>query len=310
MSHQHAERELGKHDPPLIMPASEEIWREIAWDGIVFRLPVSWQPAVIRKSYLFFEHLGQPVFAIKWEHIHGRFSAERILKRVQDSFRHTGSTLVPWNVQAELPDIPRDYSMTGFQYQDENETILGILLYCAHCRRAAILHLYTADPGNRETLHAILQSYADHHDKAEQTWSIYDIKAQLPAQAVLKSHEFLAGRYTLSFVLDKTAIDLYRFKPAGAILRNQNLQEFGDSLAGEAVCVRTTEEKLAWWEYTASGIDRLAVFSGRKPGWIWLRVELIKDKNAILAVKGSGRGATNRRLMEQIAENFTVTEVG
>jgi len=137
---------------------------------------------------------------------------------------------------------------------------------------------------------------------------MYDISAQLPVEAELKSQEFLAGRYTLSFTLDKTDIDLYRFKPAAAILRSRNLREFGNSLAGDAVCVHEVDDRIAVWQETASGLDRLAVLAGRKPGWTWLRIELVEEHNAILAVKGSGRGTMNGKLLEHIAEQFMVTE--
>ena len=137
---------------------------------------------------------------------------------------------------------------------------------------------------------------------------MYDIRARLPVQAELKSHEFLVGRYTLSFALKATNIYLYRFKPAAAILKNQSLQEFGASLAGDAVCIDNKSDRTATWEYTASGLDRLPVMFRRKPGWIWLQLRFKKDKNAILAVKGIGNQAMDRELMEHIAENFIVTE--
>ncbi|MDH3327991.1 MAG: hypothetical protein OEM01_02035 [Desulfobulbaceae bacterium] len=290
------------------MPASEELWQEIAWDGIALQLPRIWQPTVIHKSYLFFEQDGQPVFAIKWEQVRGRFSAERILNRLQDSLKPLKSVLSPWDVQAELPEISRDYLITGFQCQHEFETSLGILLFCPHCRRATLFQLYLTDPRNRQILHDILQTFIDHHENFEQTWSMYDIRAQLPVQAELKSHEFLVGRFTLSFALKTKTIDLYRFKPAAAILKNQSLQEFGAALAGEAIRVDSNSDRDAKWEYTASGLDRLAVMFHRKPAWIWLQVRVIKDKNTILAVKGTGNKTMDRKLMEQIAGNFTVTE--
>lgn len=290
------------------MPDSFEHWREIAWDGISLQLPRNWQPTVIHKSYLFFEQDGQPAFAIKWERVRGRFSAERILGRLYKSLQPSESTLSPWDPQTELPELSLPYSITGFKCRQGPTNSLGILLYCPDCNRATMFQLYMSNSKSRETLHHILHSFVDHHQLPEQTWSVYDIRAQLPVQAELKSHEFLVGRYTLSFVLNTASIDLYRYKPAAALLKNQSLQEFGAPLAGDAVVLDQSDDRVTTWEYRASGLNRLPALVGRKPGWIWLQLSYIEEKNAILAVKGSGKRNMDRQLLENIAGKFTVTE--
>ncbi|MDW7771555.1 MAG: hypothetical protein SCH71_01570 [Desulfobulbaceae bacterium] len=290
------------------MPIFQELWQETAWDGVMLQLPRNWQPTVVHKSYLFFEQEGEPAFAIKWEQVRGRFSAHRILDRLQHSLQPSHSVLRPWNMREEMPETAQDFSATGFQYQHGAATCLGILLFCPRCRRATLLQHYTTDAGDRNILHHILQSFRDHHNGPERLWSMYDIRARLPAKAELQSHEFLAGRYTLSFTLEQKNIRLYRFKPAAALLNDQSLQEFGALLAGDAVCIDNQNNRIATWEFTASGFDRLAALLGRKSGWIWLQLRIIEEKNAILAVKGEGSSYIDRQLLQHITENFTVGE--
>jgi len=287
------------------MAETSEYWQKLAWDGISMRLPGNWQPAVIQKSYLLFEQEGEAVFAVKWQRRHGSFSPDRILKNLQDSFPQPAA-MIQWQPEKELAEIVRQYSITGFQYQDKDKSFLGLLLFCPHCRRVTIFQHYTRDLKCRRLLCHILQTFSDHTPGEEQDWSIFDIRAQLPAKAELKTYEFLAGKYTISFSLGDANIELYRFKPAAAILKNKSLLEFGSHLAGKAACVDFTPVKEAHWEYTATGLDRLPVMLGRQPSWIWLYLKVSNEKNAILAVRGSGRRSMDRKRMQYIADNFTL----
>jgi hypothetical protein len=286
------------------MPELNENPQQIAWDGIAFRLPRAWQPTVVRKSYLFFEQDGRPAFAAKWNRVRGRFSPGRMLQRLQKSLRDSVD-VQEWNPE-ELPALlPAGFTATGFRYRNAAESCLGVILYCTGCRRATMLQLFDADSGGSMVFHRILRSFADHPGGKDQTWSIYDIRARMPAGAELSAHEFLAGRYCLTFSLDSKTLELYRLKPAAAILKKQGLPELGASMAGKAQCVQS-DDTGAVWEFRASPLRRLVSLPGRTPGWIWLQLRFIEDKNAILAVKASGRGNMDRELLARIAADFTV----
>jgi len=289
------------------MPETEQLWQEIAWNEVVLHLPGNWVPAVIEQSYLFFEENGLPVFAIKWNRVHGGFSAKRILHRLQRSLKRSATELTPWDVPTELLKAAEKYSVTGFQCRNETETTLGMVLFCPHCRRSTILQAYSPETQGGDMLTRILASFTDHPRQEEQKWRMYDISAKLPVQARLQSHEFLAGRYALSFALPDCVVDLYRFKPAAAILKTRRLEEFGASLAGKAVCVERKSDVAVRWEFSASGFELLAAAVRRQPRWIWLQLKLIEERNAILAVKGCGNRAMDRALLEYVADNFTVT---
>lgn len=287
------------------MPSFETEWQDIAWNGVSLRLPASWTPTVIQQSYLFFEEQGRPAFAIKWNRIRGRFSAQRILERLQKSAQGTPAKYSSAPIPQELLPFVKEYSAAGFECRDPSGTSQVFLLFCPHCGYSTMLQFYPDSLPDTNSLPSILASFSDHPQRGEQNWSIYDIRARLPVQANLQSHEFLAGRYTLSFALPDTEVSLYRFKPAATILTNRSLVDFGTTLAGKAVCVYQDKSRLARWEFEASGLNRFVTLAGKKPGWIWLQLEHIVGKNAILAVKGSGRGSLNRVLMEKISANFS-----
>ena len=291
-----------------MMAVSPEHWQEVGWDGVTFQLPAAWQATAIRNSYLFFEQDGQPAFEMKWEQTRGRFAPERILNKLRDALQASGTVVSSWNIPPELQDLVQEYSITGFQCQHDQLASLGFLLFCPSCGRTTMFRFYGTYSQDTHVLQTVLQTFSDHTEKEDKVWAMYDIRAVLPAQAGLKSHEFMAGRYTLSFEYYGSTITLYRFKPAAALLNSKGLEAFGSSLAEHAICVDRTDGSTATWEYTASGLDRFAVLLGRKPAWIWLRLRHIRAKNVILGVKGSGKRDMDRELMEHIAANFTATD--
>lgn len=288
------------------MQSSGENWQEIAWDGLCFKLPQKWVPTVVDKSYLLFEDAGRPVFAIKWNTIRGRFNAQNIIKKLQRSSQRSTVRISPWKVPDQLLRLTGEMTIAGFQSQDDQGKSLGLLLFCPQCNRSTMLQFY--EPGHDVyNLCRILESLTDHPQGNKQKWTIYDILAILPTQAKLLSHEFLAGRYTLSFTLPEAEITLYRFKPAAAILKNQSLVEFAAPFAECAVCIDNNEGS-AQWEYSASGLDRLAAIAMRRPRWIWMQVIHDADHNALIAVKGKGQRIIDRELLLNIAKEFNVTD--
>lgn len=282
--------------------------QEIAWDGVTFQLPAAWQATAIRNSYLFFEQDGQPVFEMKWEQTHGRFSPERILRKLHNALQKSDTVVSAWDIPPELQDHARKYSISGFEYHHDQLASLGLLLFCPTCKRATMFRFYRTHSQDMHILDTILQSFSDHDESLSKTWAMYDIRALLPAQAELQSHEFMAGRYTLSFEYNGSTITLYRFKPAAILLQNKNLEEFGSSLAGDAKYVDRKDDFSATWKYQASGLKRLSMPLLRKPAWICLQLWHIPEKNVILGVKGSGKRDLGNEFIEYIAANFIATD--
>ena len=286
------------------MAGSPERWQKIGWGGISFRLPPDWHPTLIFDSYLFFEQQGQPAFAIKWQRIQGHFSPERILKKLHQSLKPAGHLIEKWELPQNIKELLPAHSMTGFQWQENHKGCCGILLYCPDCRQATLLQLYGTERTGSRTFKNILASFADHADDGDQLWSMYDIKASLPVQARLTSHEFLVGRFTLTFDYKGTALTLYRFKPAAAILSGQTLSDFGGPLAESAPCTMHGTNK-ATWSRTVGGAKKLMTMLQRKPAWIRLQLWQIPEKNVILGVKGAGKRPLGEEIITSIAKSFT-----
>lgn len=281
----------------------------IGWDGITMQLPQQWQPTVILRDYLFFEHGGRPVFEMKWHHAGGRFAPEKILKNIGKTLRHARSGLREWQPPSSLGELQTRFTMTGFQVREDAYDSRGLLLFCPTCRRASLLRFYSEPGGDSQAMVSVLASFTDHADSDELLWAVYDICCRLPARAELAAHEFLAGRYTIAFSLDAALLTLLRFKPAAVLLRNRDLPAFGAQLAGTARRVAAGSADASTWIESASGPQRLIRRLQRKSVWSWVKLWHIPDENVILGVKGEGKkGGPDTALLEKISSRFTVRQ--
>lgn len=283
-----------------------EHWQLIGWDGITVRVPPQWQPTVILRDYLFFEQEGRPVCEMKWQDAGRRFAPDRVLRKIGKTLKQGGAELREWKIPPELGELVPRFSVTGFQCREGPYDSRGLLLYCPACRRATLLRFYAARHENDLTMDQVLATFSDHPGNGNRLWAVYDISALLPAGATLRTHEFLVGRYTLTFSLDDALFTLFRFKPAAALLKNRDLSAFGAALAGPARAAGADGPDSFTWTEAASGPQRFLRRLQRKPVWTWLKLWHIPDENVILGIKGEGkRFPPATEVMENIHRGYT-----
>ncbi|MDD3618174.1 MAG: hypothetical protein PHX57_02120 [Desulfobulbaceae bacterium] len=287
------------------MTLSSEQWPVIGWDGITVRVPPQWQPTVILRDYLFFEDEGRPVLEMKWRHAGRRFAPDRVLKKIGKTFGQGGAALRKWSLPPALEELLQPFAATGFACREGSLDSRGLLLFCPACGRATLLRFHD-NPGEERTMSLVLSSFRDHADGDDLLWAVYDIRAVLPAAAKLRAHEFLVGRFTLTFSLDDSDLTLLRFKPAAALLNNRDLCAFGASLADPARPAGPVAPDSCTWVEEAGGPKRLLRRLQKKPLWTWLKLWHIADENVILGAKGEGkRGAPGSTIMEDIRRRYT-----
>jgi hypothetical protein len=276
-------------------------WQDIGWNGIVFKVPSSWQPTVIYATNLFFEEEGSPVFEIKWQKIQGKFSLQDGLKQLQKTLPEDAS-LVANDLQPDLHRTLFTNTASGFQIEYGNRANDGIIIFCAECNHVILIQWYFNTEINKGILTEILQSLQDHVNNETQLLAVYDIKAKIPCQAALQSHEFLPGKYTVCFELGATVLTLYRFKPAAIILKNSSLGQFGQEILSQRP--EKEDKRQASWNYRLNGLNALLAKLRRKPTSTWMRLWYNADQNAILGVKAVGNNLTETSWLEHICEHF------
>jgi hypothetical protein len=282
--------------------------QDIAWNGIRFQVPAGWEPVAIFNNYLMFEDQYQPVFELKWQHIQGSFSVERVLKQLRresgkkDSFR-------PEAVPVKWQPMLKEYNCYAFSWQGATAGGTGLLRHCPHCNLTILLQLYGKNKNLQEdpACLRLLRTLRCHQDGERSRWAIYDIAFSLPAAAVLQSQDFLTGRYTISFQLADLYFSLLRFKPARVLLAENGLTGFGNKILGNdpQYLPDIQDEQTAGWQKKGTGWLRFKAGLRRKQADHLLLLRYLPENNVILGVRAKSNKTINKECITDILANYT-----
>lgn len=274
--------------------------RPIGWQQLAFSVPSDWQPSVIAHDYLLFEELYHPCCLIKWQNS-SNFKPEALLRKLGKSLGKE-SIVEPIATPAPWKKAVGQCAPYAFTWKSEREKGCGLLLYNPVSQRICLFQFYGSpkDPKWQQ----LLATLRDKKNTAEQYWAMYDIEAIVPAGAVLQKHEFVAGRYMLEFSVDALQVGLYRLKPAAILLQNQDIAEFGRTLARSGDILVKKDVHSAEFQFDKKPF--FLPFSRGKPPHSWTKVWHIPDKNTILAVHISGKHKAPQELQKMLCDNLHV----
>lgn len=283
-------------------------WREIAWNGVRFSTPAAWEVAKIGPRYLLLADQGEPALEIKWERIKGRFSHQTALRRLKSLHR---DTIQESPLPEEWEKILGDFTVKGFTWQAGARGGRGVILHCPACGNATLIQFFlNFSDSNHETCRRVLASFQDHSMDSPVRWSIFDIRAEIPADYRLVRYRFEAGRFEMQFGSKGQQITLYRWGPASALLAK------GDLIAFAVKTIRIHQS--GWHSLTCTGHP--AVQSERsvpggpwarcwgrmtgKPHFQWFRLWHLVEKNRVLGVGASGYKIFQSEMLNRICTQY------
>jgi hypothetical protein len=215
------------------MPAG---WKPVAWGGVQFAVPRKWEPCRIAARHLLFESDTGPAMEIKWGPSGRRFPDRRYLQRLARQVGRAGAIFREraWPVAGGRFQGP--FEGLGFEWQGKEGGALGALLFCPVCRTVSLVQFFRRGPGNEADRLAarVIGSFQDHRSDGRCAWALYDIRAVVPEHFRLVGHRFEAGRFVLKFRGRRRGLTLYRWAPAGVLLKDQGLDAFAAAGAGGA----------------------------------------------------------------------------
>jgi hypothetical protein len=287
-------------------------WREIAWNGVCFEVPTNWDIGEIGRQYLLLASDTGPQMEIKWGPVKGKFSPRAQLKRLAASQgRKMRKDLHEETLPAAWARSLSRYESIGFSWQGGVIGGHGAVLYCPHCRQATLLQFYQA-PFDRPAPYAdrLLASFEDHTEQPLTTWSVFDIRAEIPGDYRLKTFRFDAGLYELAFTSRKSLLTLQRWSPADALLGQDGLVGFERKYlaysTNRSMTVKTSSRQTVEVEdISHKGIlRRLRKHLRRQPQYIRARLWHEADKNRILGVRLEGRWPIDWQYLQSICTNY------
>lgn len=289
-------------------------WDEIAWNGIAFYKPASWEIATLGRNYMMIGTPAHPRMEITWGSVHKSASRQQDIKKLQSRIRKQQLTAVDaWTPPAGWLQSLSAYETSGFSWKNPERTGYGLILTCLSCQRVSLIQFFQ-NRGEPDNLHAVaprvLSSFMDHANGSDQRWAVFDVRATLPAVFQIKTYQFSPGFMEMGFSSLGQQIRLYRWSPAAVLLSGKKLSDFADSLlcypGGSSK--KTVGSNRIEWEYSpALGLwTRFAAFL---PGRFCHHRMLLRhdpENNRILAIKAESRQTMDPRLFDRIFSSYEI----
>jgi len=282
-------------------------WKDVAWNGIRFTAPCTWEISRIGADYLMLEEGSVPRLELKWKRVGGKFSHAEQLRRLCRGYPKKSVFRVR---EGPLPERWREalasYQATGFAWQGNAMGGQGAILYCAECARVTLIQFYQKFSGEaEETSLNLLGSLRDHRNDGQVLWCAFDIRATVPKLFRLDAHRFDAGCYRLDFEARGQKLTLHRWGPASLLLGDRGLKRFSAdnfNLCETAMNTgRMNQFDAVHWESPAPArLWRLKI----RPSFRWIKVWHVTGKNRILGVAAEAGRPLDCRLLNKICSGY------
>jgi hypothetical protein len=286
-------------------------WRQVAWNGVRFSAPTEWEVGKIGARHLILEDEAGPVMEVKWGTVQGAFSHKTLLKRLTAS--QSGKLkngLAEWFLPPPWQEALAGFEASGLLWQGQQISGRGAILFCRVCRCATLVQFFRDSSAQSEkVLLSVLKSFQDHRQDGCTLWSVFDIRAKLPAELRLVRHRFEAGKYELLFNDGKQNVYLCRWAPAAAILGGRDLAWFSGTIAGLEAAqphwVTTDDDQALEAVRAPIGTWRRAICRLKiKPSFFWYRLWHLQEKNRILSVRAESKTPLDGQFLNRICADY------
>jgi hypothetical protein len=290
-------------------------WDTIAWNGISFNKPATWEIATIGRNYMMIGTLMHPRLEITWGDSQKTASRKQNIEKLQLQIRKQHLMSVDsWSPPKSWIQALSACETSGFSSKrPEGGISYGLIVSCLSCQRVSLVQFFQ-NADEPENVHAVapevLSSFMDHADGEEQLWAVFDVRATLPAVFKIKKYRFSPGYIEMVFFAHGHLVSLYRWSPASVLLSGKKLIEFAGSspLCPGRPSIITLDLNRIEWKYTPSFglLNRFVTFiSGRFSH----RRTLIRHdpvSNRILAVKAESRLAMDSSRFDRISSSYEI----
>ncbi len=285
------------------------IWKNIAWNGLSLQTPEDWEIATIGKNYLMLGTAHEPKMEIAWT-VSNKLSRKRCLAKLKKLVQNEAknASVDSWVLSQDMLFALSSYEIKSFFWKNSQRSCYGLILFCLSCNRVSMIQLYQK-VGDRKPLFSflpeMLSSYKDHSEEGFQKLAVYDIKALIPENLMVKSYKFVPGFMEISFTGNKQAITFYRWSPAAILLEGRSLEAFGSLLSFH----KSSASKKVW-------DDKRIGWEKERPVSLWkrlisrshtnyrLHIRHFPEANRILAVKEESSEPLDNIVFDKITSQY------
>jgi hypothetical protein len=289
-------------------------WNEIAWNGIAFYKPATWEIATIGRNYMMIGTHSHPRMEITWGSTQKPVLHPQDIKKLQSRIRKQHLASVDaWTPSTGWLQALSSFETSGFSWKTSERAGYGLILSCLSCRRVSLIQFFqnSDDPDNLNAVAPrVLSSFVDHANGSDQHWAVFDVRATLPTVFQIKTYRFSPGFTEMVFFSRGQKISLYRWSPASILLSGKKLTDFAESLLvhPDRSSKKVLGSNRIEWEYSPSlGLwTRFTALLTGRPSHHRMLIRHDPINNRILAIKAECRQAMDSSRFDQISSSYEI----
>lgn len=299
---------------------------EIAWNGIGLAVPPGWEPSAIERDGLTLAAGDRPVCELKWSVVRGAFSFDKHIRKLTRASREAAVRGVD---DAETPPAwagavarleKSGLRVRSFQWRSGGSRALGAALHHPATGLACLVQFFVRSVADEDEAASVLATLRDHTGGKTRPWTLFGLKARVPADFLLDTFSFKPGHYRVAWWRPAsgkaggrvppgkgpgTRLGFERFAPASVLLKTAPLEKWVRTgltdPPPESLAVRAGPDSAAWSGTAKSSrlrrLLRREIFaSGRAWG----------AGNAILAVTAGGTVPLPESVFNDICGSFAL----
>jgi hypothetical protein len=285
-------------------------WQEIAWNGISFSTPKTWNVGTIGKKYLLLDNESGPVMEIKWSSVKGKFMHEKQFRRIASIHKKSiGKTLTQSRLPADLEKALSQYNTTFFTWIGHSINGKGLILYCPSCRQACLIQFYINETFNENIIKGVLSSFRDHDSCGYLNFNIFDIKARIPDSFKLMRHRFEPGLFELEFSSKRNVVTFHSWGPASFLLDNKSLPQFAATIfhiSEKDIDRIDQDDNIFEWSIEPSPVSLNRFLGSLRIKHVFqrFRIKYSEIKNRIYGINVKGKKPFEDKFFDGICENY------
>ncbi len=301
------------------MPASAGEKRiPLAWNGLRFLVPESWEPVRLGRDYLGLESQTGPVMEARWRVGAGNLDpgdvARRMFNRSPNPCRIDDEAVPPSWLTALAGRKNAAFAIPGYPASR------GVATLCHHCGTLVVLRFFEASEGlggvGEDLAREVLASLVD-HGGTDTEFALYGIRLAVPGGYRLQRFSFKPGRFDLEFSDPGRTLAFSRFAPADVVLVEEDLASFAGrhlvpagarwvfapcAWRGKTAALAVTGPGKGLWGLTADAAGRMFRRRRRIRAMIWRE----EAANKLAAVTWCGVAPPDAAAFERVCAQYVV----
>nr|NJM01236.1 hypothetical protein [Desulfobacula sp.] len=200
----------------------------IAWNGVSFNIPVTWELESLDDTHLMAGENGSPRVEIKWAESPRSISFEKQFKSVTARSQKLLNIIIHEQPGPPFFSSPVPFfKFFFFSWEGSGSKGMGALIFCTRCRRLTLIRFFFHGAFSPESIPSlVLASFTDHPVAGRVSWRVFGMAFSTPAEFRLSDYSFKPGYFFFTFLHRNIRLTVSSWGPASFLLSRKTPAEF------------------------------------------------------------------------------------